>query len=157
MFVSYAQNFEDVMLQRAFSSTVDGFYIDIGAWHPDLDSVTKHFYELGWTGVNIEPSRSYVKLLERRRGRDINLHAAIGSRIGGFDFVEVPGSGLSSLGEESAARAKRYGFSSRRYRVPVITLQTIFERYCPNRLVSFLKIDVEGSEKDVIESLDWRT
>ena len=38
-----------------------------------------------------------------------------------------------------------------------MTLQTICERYCPSRLISFIKIDVEGSEKQVIESLDWKT
>ena len=79
MFVSYAQNFEDVMLHRVFGSVGDGFYIDIGAWHPDLHSVTKHFYDMGWTGINIEPSKSYARLLKRRRRRDINLDVAIGS------------------------------------------------------------------------------
>jgi FkbM family methyltransferase len=157
MFVSYAQNFEDVMLHRVFGTVVDGFYIDIGAWHPDLHSVTKHFYEMGWTGINIEPSKSYAKLLKRRRGRDINLDVAIGSRSEDLDFVEVPGTGLSSLGENATARANRYDFSSHRYKVPVVTLQTICERYCPSRLISFIKIDVEGSEKQVIESLDWKT
>lgn len=156
MFVSYAQNFEDVMLHRVFRSALDGFYIDVGAWHPDLDSVTKHFYSMGWTGINIEPSKSYLRLLKRRRRRDINLGVAIGSRAGNLDFIEVPGSGVSSLGENAVERAKRYGFSSRRYKVPVVPLQAIFEHYCPSKPISFLKIDVEGSEKDVIESLDWK-
>ncbi len=156
MFVSYAQNFEDVMLNRVFGNLGGGFYIDVGAWHPDVDSVTKHFYEMGWSGVNIEPSNSYFKLLKKRRKRDVNLQLAIGRSTGTSDFFEVQGSGLSSLGENSATRAKRYGFSSRRYQVQVVTLQTVCEEYCAGRPISFLKIDVEGSEKDVIESLDWR-
>src|ERR1700684_3752119 len=143
MFVSYAQNFEDVMLHRVFSSAVDGFYIDVAAWHPDLDSVTRHFYEKGWTGINIEPSKSYFKLLKKRRKRDINLDVAIGNRAENQVFFEVPGSGLSSMGEDTAARAKQFGFSLRRYEVPVLTLQAICERYCPGKLISFLKIDVE--------------
>lgn len=155
MFVSYAQNFEDVMLHRVFSSTVNGFYIDVGAWHPDLDSVTKHFYERGWSGVNIEPSRSYFRILTKRRARDTNLNVAVGTRTEDMDFVEVAGSGLSSLRQDAIAHANRHGFSSRRYKVPVVTLQVIFEQYCRGKQVSFLKIDVEGSEEDVIESLDW--
>ena len=53
--ISYAQNFEDVMLARAFGDRRDGFYIDVGACFPDVASVTRHFYDLGWNGVNVEP------------------------------------------------------------------------------------------------------
>jgi hypothetical protein len=54
MMISYAQNFEDVMLERALAEIENGFYVDVGAWHPDLDSVTRHFFGRGWRGVNIE-------------------------------------------------------------------------------------------------------
>ena len=40
-FVSYAQNYEDVMLARALRGVEQGFYIDVGAQDPVDDSVTK--------------------------------------------------------------------------------------------------------------------
>jgi hypothetical protein len=43
-FISYAQNFEDVMLWRALQHVERGFYIDVGANDPTIDSVTKAFY-----------------------------------------------------------------------------------------------------------------
>ena len=52
--VSYAQNFEDVMLWRALGHVSNGFYIDVGAQHPIIDSVSKAFYEHGWRGVHVE-------------------------------------------------------------------------------------------------------
>jgi FkbM family methyltransferase len=156
VFVSYAQNFEDVMLHRVFEETDGGFYIDVGAAHPDLHSVTKHFYERGWSGINIEPAQCYFGILRKQRGRDINLDVAVGNQAGEMDFVEVPGSGLSSLQEDTVARAHRRGFSSRQYKVPVVTLQSVCEQYCPGRPISFLKIDVEGSERIVVESLQWQ-
>ena len=62
--VSYAQNGEDVVLDRAFAGIRDGFYVDAGASHPVMDSVTKHFYDLGWSGVNVEPlSREHRALV----------------------------------------------------------------------------------------------
>lgn len=155
MWISYAQNFEDVMLHRAFGSVTNGFYVDVGAWHPDIDSVTRHFYNMGWTGINIEPSKTYFKLLKKRRPRDINLDVAIGSRTRQQDYLEVPGSGLSSLDENTAERGRKYGFVSQRYVVSVTTLKKICEEHCANKVISFLKIDVEGSEKEVVESLDW--
>ena len=48
--ISYAQNHEDVLLNRCFGSQASGFYIDVGAWEPVLHSVTHHFYEQGWHG-----------------------------------------------------------------------------------------------------------
>ena len=50
---------EDVRLARVLRGRTDGLYIDVGAAHPVHDSVTKHFYDAGWTGIDIE---------ERRRG-----------------------------------------------------------------------------------------
>jgi FkbM family methyltransferase len=155
MFISYAQNFEDVMLHRVFGSVVNGFYIDVGAWHPDIDSVTRHFYDMGWTGINIEPSKTYFKLLKKRRPRDMNLDVAIGSRTRKQDYIEVTGSGLSSLDEQTTERVKRYGFASQRYSVSVTTLQKICEQHCAGKVICFLKIDVEGFEREVVESLDW--
>ena len=58
-FISYAQNFEDVLLNRVFRDRLDGSYIDIGALHPTIDSVTKAFYDRGWSGINIEPIKAY--------------------------------------------------------------------------------------------------
>lgn len=31
-FISFAQNYEDVMLWRALGQVKDGFYVDVGAW-----------------------------------------------------------------------------------------------------------------------------
>ena len=68
-FVSYAQNFEDVLLWRALHSVERGFYIDAGAWHPDTDSVTRAFHDRGWHGINVEPSAEGFQRLEAARPR----------------------------------------------------------------------------------------
>ena len=57
-FVSYAQNFEDVMLWRALSDVKQGHYIDIGAQDPVINSVSLAFYEAGWRGIHVEATRS---------------------------------------------------------------------------------------------------
>lgn len=41
-------------------------------------------------------------------------------------------------------------------KVPVITLNEVFEKYVPEKQeVHFLKIDVEGFEENVIRGMDW--
>jgi hypothetical protein len=80
---TYAQNFEDVMLNRLFHEQATGLYVDVGAWDPNLHSVTKPFYKGGWHGVNIEPLRSKFDLFERERPRDVNL-SLVGWRSRGW-------------------------------------------------------------------------
>jgi len=80
-FVSYAQNFEDVMLWRALKHVDQGFYIDVGAGAPREDSVTCAFSQRGWRGVNIESNpHCFAQLVENRR-RDINLRAGFAAEI----------------------------------------------------------------------------
>src|SRR6476646_7622711 len=89
-FVSYAQNFEDVMLWRALKHVESGFYIDVGAAHPDDYSVTRAFYDRGWRGINIEPTSRVIRLTGARP-RDINLHMAVGRIPGEVTIFVVDG------------------------------------------------------------------
>lgn len=153
-FISCAQNCEDVMLWRALKHVEQGFYIDVGANDPVQDSVTKAFYDRGWKGINIEPVIGWYKKLSLERQRDINLQVAAGDHNGELRFYEIVGTGLSTTREEYATRhAKDQGFEMRELVVPVQTLTTIFHEHTISE-IHFLKIDVEGSEKSVLEGLD---
>ena len=44
-FISYAQNFKDVILWRVLNHVKNGTYIDVGANDPVADSVTNAFYQ----------------------------------------------------------------------------------------------------------------
>ena len=116
-FISYAQNYEDVMLWRALQDVPQGFYIDVGAQDPDVDSVTRVFYERGWSGINIEPVARYHELLCRARPRDINLRVAVGAEETEREFFEIPDTGLSTLDPQIAARHLDGGWTSSRRRV----------------------------------------
>ena len=89
-FVSYAQNREDVVLARALRpDDRRGFWVDVGAGDPILDSVTAAFAERGWRGVNVEPLPREHQRLCAARPADTNLRVALGARAGlGKLFVE---------------------------------------------------------------------
>src|SRR4051812_25530686 len=136
--LSHSQNLEDAMLYRALKHIPAGRYIDVGAWHPQLHSVTKWFYDNGWSGVNVEPSRKFFGLLERRRKRDTNLNIALGRKPGRLEFFEVGFTGLSSLGADSVALGKTLGYSrSRTYTVEVKTMAQLFNEHVGTRDVHF--------------------
>jgi hypothetical protein len=88
-FISYAQNFGDVLLWRALKHVENGFYIDVGASDPKEDSVIKAFYDFGWSGINIEPVVRFYKKLQNHRPRDLNLNCAVSSKAGEVTIYDV--------------------------------------------------------------------
>ena len=155
-FISYAQNYEDVMLRRALKDVDKGFYIDVGANDPVTDSVTKAFYDAGWRGINIEPVSEWYEKIQQDRPDDINLQTAVGARKGSLKFYEVVGTGLSTMDESIAKRhMQERGYEIKSYKVPVVRLTTICERL-PRADIHFLKIDVEGAELSVLQGLDLK-
>jgi len=150
---SYAQNFEDVMLWRALKHVENGFYIDIGAQDPVIDSVNLGFYEQGWCGIHVEPNEHYAQLLRDSRPNESVIQAAVGSENGVITFYEIADTGLSTCDSAIAERHRVSGFIVRKTNVPSVTLDSIFQS-CAKRQIHWLKIDVEGFEQQVLEG--WR-
>jgi len=154
VFVSYAQNFEDVLLHRAFRNLDTGFYIDIGAAHPDTDSVTRAFYDRGWHGINVEPSAEFHTRLSAARQRDINLLVAVGETADTVTFHDIVGTGLSTLDPIIASMHQDAGWPVSQRTVQQITLAELCREHVATE-VHFLKIDVEGAERAVLAGADF--
>lgn len=156
-FVSYAQNFEDVMLRRALRDVERGFYIDVGAQREEPDSVTKAFSLAGWRGINIEPHPDYFEELVLGRPDDINLDVAIGEREGLLTISFIDDTGLSTADSGIASQHAAAGYAIRTQEVSMLTLDTVWQRHVPNgQPVHFLKVDVEGLERAVLAGNDWK-
>ena len=155
-FISYAQNNEDVMLYRALREVKEGFYIDVGAQDPVIDSVTKAFYERGWRGINIEPNEEYFRKLQDDRPHDINMLTAVGRELGAISFYEVVHTGLSTTSAVYARGHAEAGHEVHLRNVACTTLDKICTD-CGVETVHFLKIDVEGSERAVLEGFSFET
>jgi len=149
---SYAQNFEDVMLWRALGHIEKGFYIDIGAQHPVVDSVSKAFYERGWRGIHVEATQAYADLLRQDRPDETVIQAAVSDRHGTLTFYEIPDTGMSTGDAAIAEMHRLKGFAVRQTLVPTITLADILA-LAGHREIHWLKIDVEGMEKRVLQGL----
>ena len=153
-FISYAQNFEDVILWRALKHVEEGLYIDVGANDPTIDSVTKAFYERGWKGINIEPLTSHYKSLQAERPRDINLCCAAGEYSGEIEVFECDVRGWATAEQSVVDRHVHEGHTGIYHRVPLRTLSDICQEHVTGE-IHFLKIDVEGLEEHVIRGADF--
>lgn len=153
--VSYSQNAEDVRLWRVFKDVAQGFYVDVGAGDPWEGSVTKLFYDRGWSGINVEPGPVY-DALAAARPRDTSVRAVVGEGEGTVPFfVTYPDPGMSTL--DLSAHAHVAGSIERveEIAVPQRRLESLLRESAEGREIHFLKVDVEGAERQVLASADW--
>ena len=150
---SYAQDKEDLILYDLLDGVKIGHYIDVGANDPEVYSVTKLFYDMGWTGINIEPIEDVYKRLAAARPRDVNLCCGLDKehRTATMHF-----DGMGTTFSNSVV-ARNNLQNKPAVKVEMFTLSEIYEKYWENQPeVHFCKIDVEGYEKNVLEGIkDW--
>lgn len=157
-FVSYAQNAEDVVLWRTLRHVTNGHYVEVGANHPSDDSITKAFYDRGWSGITVEPLEELSDLHRSQRPRDLQVRAAVSD--GQFDSItlhSVVGSGLSSTVDDIGDRHRSAGWNVEDIVVPSASLDDILaDAGWTSTPIHFMIIDVEGAEGAVLRGLDLR-
>ena len=143
---------------RCFGGRAEGFYIDIGSGHPVYDNMSFAFYLKGWSGITVEPNPWLARLTRAVRPRDRHLEALVGAARGRSHLLcgERLPRPLDHDRRPCPRGAKR---SSARLAnaidVPVTTLKELCEQHAP-RTFDFLKVDVEGAERDVLLNGDWQ-
>lgn len=156
---SYAQEGEDLILERIFERQKTGFYVDVGAYHPVRFSNTYRFYKRGWRGLNIEARAESIALFNKLRPRDINICAAVSDRAGELEYFRFDEPAMNTFSAELARQRERTGrwqaYPSEK--LATRSLKSILKTSLPADISpDFLSIDVEGSEIDVLRSGDWQ-
>jgi FkbM family methyltransferase len=155
-FVSFAQEFEDCILFCALNWVEKGFYVDVGASDPAICSVTKAFYDRGWNGINIEPLKDEYRKLCHDRPRDINLNIGAGRENGEMEFAIL---GMGTTCDMNAILKVQDEISIlNKETLPIRKLSEILREYEDEhgrQTIHFCKIDVEGSERAVLEGMDF--
>jgi len=157
--VSYSQQAEDLHLERFFGAKRNGFYVDVGAFHPIQYSNTFLFYQRGWRGINIEPNPDQFRFFKTCRPRDINLNIAVGSSDSHLTYYCFDRPALNSFSKEHAdAWASKPGIQLKRtIEVDTVPLDAIFSRHLPAGVpIDFLDVDAEGWDLKVLESNNWQ-
>jgi len=157
--ICYTRNFEDVILQRVFLDVPQGGYIDVGASVPVLDSNTFALYEKGWRGIAIEPIPDYNDAWQKFRPYDILLNAAVGgveSNLTLHIYDDAPQSSSASVDVQKHLEGAGLRVT-RKITIPTLSLNDLINKYFAKKTLHLVSIDVEGMEKDVIQSLDLKS
>lgn len=137
----------------------DGFYVDVGCYHPTRYSNTYHFYRQGWRGLNIDPTPGTCELFGSVRPRDTTVEFAVSDEPGELTFYGPGGrSVFNTLSREQADRYVKAGWF-KEYSTSTVsarTLADILDEYLPSgQHIDVLDIDVEGHDVQVLRSNDW--
>ncbi|MCZ2823779.1 MULTISPECIES: FkbM family methyltransferase [unclassified Modestobacter] len=157
-FVSYAQNAEDVVLWRALRDVPAGRYVEVGANHPVGGSITRAFYDRGWSGIEIEPVSEFVEAFREARPNDVVVQAAItDAAVDTVTMHVIEGTGLSTLDDAIAGVHRGSGWATRDAQVPARRLDDVLsEHLTPSDDIHFMVVDTEGSERAVLATVDLR-
>ena len=159
-FVSHGQNREDVVLWRALGSITNGRYVEVGGNDPLLYSISRGFYDRGWSGLVVEPEPEYAARQRADRPRDVLVEAAITSQPGEVVLQRFSGTGLSTLDVSIGQRHEGAGHERDEISVAGRRLDDVLaETGFDAQEVHFMVVDVEGLEADVLATVDltkWR-
>jgi FkbM family methyltransferase len=161
---SYSQEGEDRVLSSLLfklhggKHIKDGFYVDVGAHHPNRFSNTCLFYRQGWHGINIDAMPGSMSAFEKQRPRDINLESGVGRKAETLKFFVFNEPALNTFDESLAkARCNDVWHIKSTVDVPVLPLSEILKKYVPKgQSIDFFSVDVEGFDLDVLQSNDWQ-
>jgi len=155
---SFSQEGEDMILSRIFGESETGFYVDIGAHHPQRFSNTMVFYQKGWRGINIDALPGSMDFFNKERPGDINLETAISDKEVELTFHIFNDEALSTFSKELAQQyqQKEEHFVVSEKKITARKLGTILHEHLPaGKKIDFMSIDVEGHEMNVLKSNNW--
>lgn len=161
----YSQYGQDQFLDRhVFTSREPGFFIDIGA-HDGICFSNTYVFEKyrQWNGICVEPLPAVFEKLKENR-KCILIQGAVGMKTGKEKFLSVTGypemlSGLlrnynKKHKDRIAKEINQYGGASQVIEVESYNINELLKKNAVSH-VSYCNIDTEGSEFEILSSIDF--
>jgi hypothetical protein len=152
----WSQYGEDCVLSSWLPEHRDGFYVDVGAYHPTKGSNTYLLRRRGWRGVNVDLDEAKILAFRILRPGDVNVVAAVSDRAVVRDvYTDKWYSTRATLSSEIADGGDAGEF--RRAREVTTTTLTAILDGSPfhDRPIDLLNVDVEGEDVNVLRGLDF--
>ena len=130
-------------LVQAFFGGRKGFYVDVGANDPVLDSQSQHLEALGWTGLLVEPDPDCCELLRKTRTGTVVEMACSSPENAGKQLLLNRAGPHSTLEERPIALGAVVRST---VSVQCETLDTILRSHAAPHRFDLLSIDIEGHE-----------
>jgi|TARA_B110000211_G_C13941470_1_gene491866 FkbM family methyltransferase len=155
---TYSQNQEDLFINNYFKEKNNGFYIDIGCYHPIKYSNTALLYNRGWRGINIDMNQTSIDLFNIFRKRDKNICAAISNQnkkaVMYFDHLFSPINTLDKNFSNIASKKISFNHHTEK-KIYTQKFNEVIQKHNINiKQIDFINIDVEAHDLEVLEGID---
>jgi FkbM family methyltransferase len=161
--LTYSQCGEDVIISFLFANygKTQIKYLDIGTNDPIVFNNTYKFYLNGSYGVCVEANATLIPVIKSVRPKDTIINAGVsanGDGMAEFYMFKDEAAGLNTLDKENAEYIENLGnYKIRRIeKISLVTINDLIKNNFTN-YPDFLSIDIEGSELDVLKTLDFDT
>ena len=155
---TYSQHLEDLFIDNYFKDKKNGFYLDIGCYHPIKYSNTALLYNKGWQGMNIDMNQTSIDLFNILRKKDINICAAISNEnkeaIQYLDHSFSPINTLVKKFSDTASKKISFNNHSEKKIYTYKFNQIAQEQEIKTKQIDFLNIDAEAHDFEVLEGID---
>ena len=142
---------EPYYVQKFFGAAA-GFFVEVGANHPQDGSQSWHLEERGWKGVLIEPHPELADKLRQVRRAKVFAFACSSPEHAGQRLPFYIAGPLSTLDRAAMAPGSQ---PKAIIDVPARTLDSILTEASAPQPIDFLSIDVEGHEIEVLRGFDF--
>jgi len=155
----FSQSGQDKIIKNSFfRSKKKGFFVEIGAFDGIEGSNCLHFEKsMNWDGIAIEPSKTQFKKLSKNRSCKV-LNEAISSTEKEVEFIEVV-DGLTQMSgindENYLSKSIIENNESTKFNKNKIKTST-FGKNILIKEIDYLSIDIEGTELDVLKSINFQ-
>ena len=150
----YSQFGEDKILNELLPNNfTNGFYVDVGCFHPKKNSNTYMLFRRGWRGINIDMEKDKIASFNLARPNDYNFLAAISDKVEKVKMYRNQKFGVSSTINENFI--KNEDVIDEDY-IQTTTLNIVLETSpFKGKKIDFLNIDAEGNDLRVLKSLNF--
>ena len=148
-------NNEDTAILDYFKDKKNGFYVDVGCYHPIHRNNTYLLHKKNWNGINIDTSQFSIDLFDYMRPKDLNYHCAISNKNEIIKLFYQKELSQISTTEKGQAESVFQG-NIKEKDIQAFTLDEILskDKY-NNSKIDLLDVDVEGADLKVLKGLSF--
>lgn len=165
---TYSQNGQDLFIKKLFKNKPNGYFLEIGGGDGLWISNTLLLEEqLGWTGILVEPTKAYQKLINNRPNC-ICVNKCVSDDFKTLTLFEIHDTGQASINPNEAAENtlltqvadvkiedknkldSRWGVTKDAYEVEAVPLKHILDDANAPKHIDYFSLDVEGHEETIL-------
>jgi len=155
---SKSQIFQDLFVINELDYLNNGFFIEIGAANGiDLSNTYLLEKNFNWDGIVVEPAKIWKKEINNNRDCTISydcIYSETGLKV---DFLETTKPEFSTVNIENKSKDIHESYrlkNNKKYELNTLSFADFSVKYNLPKEIHYLSIDTEGTELDILKSID---